>query len=242
MLRALFRRRFKDNMSGIQIENQVYSIPFENPEIEKELRAGGFGETGFEVRELIGVEVENNAETTPSVQVESKSAPAGGSHPDDEQLLDDVALLACYGVMSDKTARYNIDLLTRHRVRKLADNHSVDLHLRVVEAINRASAQEDAAPKPKDPTDEIPHGAIIGMLDDVTLIAHCSADSATLCLSERSRSLAIKALTRPYLSKRYAGMSSQERSQQAYGAIKIAAVVCPELRASLQTPDWAKRT
>lgn len=167
MLRAHFRRRFKDNMSGIQIENQVYSIPFDNPEIEKELRAGGFGETGFEVRELIGVEVEESTSPVP------KEAPA---------------------------------------------------------------------PKPKDPTDEIPHGAIIGMLDDVTLIAHCSADSATLCLSERSRSLAIKALTRPYLSKRYAGMSSQERSQQAYGAIKIAAVVCPELRASLQTPDWAKRT
>ena len=57
MLRAIFRRRFKDNTSGIVIENQIYSIAFENHDIENELRAGGFGETGFEVRELLGVEV-----------------------------------------------------------------------------------------------------------------------------------------------------------------------------------------
>ena len=56
MLRAIFRRRFKDNTSGIVIDNQLYSLDFHHEGIQKELTAGGFGESGFEVRELVGIE------------------------------------------------------------------------------------------------------------------------------------------------------------------------------------------
>lgn len=57
MLRAIIRRRFRDSISGATVDNQLYTIDFESPELEAELRAGGFGESGFDVRELIGVEV-----------------------------------------------------------------------------------------------------------------------------------------------------------------------------------------
>ena len=57
MLRAIFRRRFKDGTSGIELENQLFTIDFENADIENQLKAGGFSESGFEVRELLGVEV-----------------------------------------------------------------------------------------------------------------------------------------------------------------------------------------
>ena len=58
MLRAIFRRRMRDSHSGCQIDNQLFSIRFDSPAIERELRTGGFGESGFEIIELIGVEVE----------------------------------------------------------------------------------------------------------------------------------------------------------------------------------------
>ena len=57
MLRAIFRRRFNDGTSGIELENQLFTIDFENADIENQLKAGGFSESGFEVRELLGVEV-----------------------------------------------------------------------------------------------------------------------------------------------------------------------------------------
>ena len=48
----------RDAISGCEIANQLFSIRVDVPVIEAELRRGGFGESGFEVIELVGVEVE----------------------------------------------------------------------------------------------------------------------------------------------------------------------------------------
>lgn len=48
----------RDAISGCQIDNQLFSIRVDIPSIEAELRRGGFGESGYEVVELIGIEVE----------------------------------------------------------------------------------------------------------------------------------------------------------------------------------------
>lgn len=58
MLRAIFRRSMRDAVSGCEIKNQVFSFRVNVPSIENELRRGGFGEAGYEVIELIGIEVE----------------------------------------------------------------------------------------------------------------------------------------------------------------------------------------
>ena len=58
MLRAIFRRRMRDAISGCQVDNQLFSIRVDAPAIEAELRRGGFGESGYEVIELVGMEVE----------------------------------------------------------------------------------------------------------------------------------------------------------------------------------------
>ncbi len=56
MLRAVLRRRMRDAYSGCEVTNQIYTIDFIEPRIEAELRRGGYGESGFEVIELVGVE------------------------------------------------------------------------------------------------------------------------------------------------------------------------------------------
>jgi hypothetical protein len=48
----------RDAVSGCQIDNQLFSIRVDVPAIENELRRGGFGESGFESVELVGVEIE----------------------------------------------------------------------------------------------------------------------------------------------------------------------------------------
>lgn len=97
MLRAIFRRRFKDNTSGIVIENQIYSIAFENHDIENELRAGGFGETGFEVRELIGVEVAESPSAEPKKDAGEKRKILQPTSTRAEELLRHIAVIVHYG-------------------------------------------------------------------------------------------------------------------------------------------------
>lgn len=58
MLRAIFRRRMRDAISGCEVTNQIFSFRVDVPSIESELRKGGFGESGYEIVELIGIEVE----------------------------------------------------------------------------------------------------------------------------------------------------------------------------------------
>lgn len=62
MLRAVFRRRMRDAISGCEVTNQIYTIKVDVPEIENELKRGGFGESGFEIIELVGMEVERPTE------------------------------------------------------------------------------------------------------------------------------------------------------------------------------------
>jgi len=47
----------RDEVSGIQVDNQLFTIDVDVPEVEQQLRTGGFGESGFEVIDFIGFEV-----------------------------------------------------------------------------------------------------------------------------------------------------------------------------------------
>ncbi len=55
MLRAILKRRIKDLHSGFEGE-QVYTLDFDAEALEKELRRGGFGESGYEAIDVIGIE------------------------------------------------------------------------------------------------------------------------------------------------------------------------------------------
>ena len=56
MLRVMLRRRMHDAASGCSIDN-LFTLDVEVPELEQQLRKGGYGESGFEVIEMVGVEV-----------------------------------------------------------------------------------------------------------------------------------------------------------------------------------------
>ncbi len=60
MLRAIFRRRMRDAISGCEVTNHLFSFRVDVPSIENELRRGGFGESGYEIVELLGVEIEHD--------------------------------------------------------------------------------------------------------------------------------------------------------------------------------------
>lgn len=55
MLRAILRRRMRDAISGCEHES-LFTMDLEIPELEEQLRKGGFGESGYEVIELVGME------------------------------------------------------------------------------------------------------------------------------------------------------------------------------------------
>lgn len=54
----------RDAVSGYQGES-VYTLDFEEYRLEAELKRGGFGESGFEAVELVGVEYIREAPTRP---------------------------------------------------------------------------------------------------------------------------------------------------------------------------------
>lgn len=56
MLRAVIKRAFKDPHSGAASESP-YTVDFSAPALERELSAGGYGDGGYDVRTLLGVEV-----------------------------------------------------------------------------------------------------------------------------------------------------------------------------------------
>lgn len=64
MLRAIFRRRRLDAASGAET-NQLFSFRVDVPSIEQELRRGGYGPAGFDIVELVGVEIESQEDATP---------------------------------------------------------------------------------------------------------------------------------------------------------------------------------
>lgn len=48
----------RDAVSGCEVSNQLFSFRVDVRSIENELRRGGFGESGYEVVELVGLEIE----------------------------------------------------------------------------------------------------------------------------------------------------------------------------------------
>lgn len=56
MIRLIFRRTWKDNISGASSET-FETIDIDIPVIEEKLNAGGFGESGFDKTDFIGLEI-----------------------------------------------------------------------------------------------------------------------------------------------------------------------------------------
>lgn len=57
MLRFVVRRKQKDSLvSGAEWET-LETIDVDLPELERRLEQGGFGDSGYDVTELVGVEV-----------------------------------------------------------------------------------------------------------------------------------------------------------------------------------------
>jgi hypothetical protein len=56
MLRFIIRSKYKDRCNGVECE-RLTTIDGEVPQLESILRGGGFAEDGYELYELVGVEV-----------------------------------------------------------------------------------------------------------------------------------------------------------------------------------------
>lgn len=63
MLRFIIRRRCKDAHTGLDSE-QFETIDINVPALEHVLMAGGHGAEGFDIRELVGVEILPNCLST----------------------------------------------------------------------------------------------------------------------------------------------------------------------------------
>ena len=60
MLRLIIRRRMKDQHTGLETDG-FETVDMDIPELEQILTVGGMSESGYDVRELAGVEVVPNA-------------------------------------------------------------------------------------------------------------------------------------------------------------------------------------
>jgi len=56
MVRFILRKKERHQHSGLEMET-LYTVDCDVQEIEDYLTRGGFGETHFEIHELVGVEV-----------------------------------------------------------------------------------------------------------------------------------------------------------------------------------------
>ncbi len=61
MLRAIIKRKFRDSVSGAS-GSTMFTLDFQCEELEKQLNAGGFGEAGYEIQSLVGIEVIRDCE------------------------------------------------------------------------------------------------------------------------------------------------------------------------------------
>lgn len=61
MLRFIVRRKTRDNESGYEGESH-FTIDANVPELERALGSGGIGHHGYDVTELVGVEVLEDAQ------------------------------------------------------------------------------------------------------------------------------------------------------------------------------------
>lgn len=56
MLRAIIRNKVKDKYSGGEWEN-IETIDVNCPELESILSSGGYGDGGYQIAQLVGIEV-----------------------------------------------------------------------------------------------------------------------------------------------------------------------------------------
>lgn len=56
MLRAILRQKVKDGANGALSES-LHTIDFDNYDLEEALTSGGYNETGYDMTELVGIEV-----------------------------------------------------------------------------------------------------------------------------------------------------------------------------------------
>ena len=56
MLRAIIRRRHKDQCTGLEIDD-LETIDFHSEVLEEALGSGGYSESGYEHRSIAGVEI-----------------------------------------------------------------------------------------------------------------------------------------------------------------------------------------
>ncbi len=56
MLRFVILRKYRDALTGLETEG-LYTVDAECPELEREMIGGGYGENGYDVRELKGAEI-----------------------------------------------------------------------------------------------------------------------------------------------------------------------------------------
>lgn len=56
MLRMIIRRRYKDQWNGLEMED-FETVDIDIQKLEQILTGGGTSENGYDIRELVGVEV-----------------------------------------------------------------------------------------------------------------------------------------------------------------------------------------
>ena len=60
MIRFILRRKWRDNISGLE-SDEIETILCDAPELEAALIAGGYGENGYDHRQVIGAEIADDA-------------------------------------------------------------------------------------------------------------------------------------------------------------------------------------
>jgi hypothetical protein len=56
MIRFFIRRKFRDAISGLE-SDELESITIDCPQVEAVLTSGGYGENGYDHRQVVGAEV-----------------------------------------------------------------------------------------------------------------------------------------------------------------------------------------
>lgn len=93
MIRFIIRRKWRDAISCAESEF-LESVLCEAPELERILSGGGHGEGGFDIRELVGAEIEQFA---PSPAAEWEVRDEDGNAIDSRNAGEDYAALRTGG-------------------------------------------------------------------------------------------------------------------------------------------------
>lgn len=63
MLRAIIRRRYKDQHNGLETD-ELETVDFHSEVLEEALGSGGYSESGYEYRGLAGIEILGGRDST----------------------------------------------------------------------------------------------------------------------------------------------------------------------------------